>query len=251
MAPPPARDPEQRSEEELAAGSPSKRALVVRGGWDGHQPVESTELFIPFLEENGYAVDVHESPRVYADSDTMAEVDLIVQCNTMNTIERDEIAGLRAAVEAGTGLAGWHGGIADSYRNEADYLQLVGGQFAHHPAKHESEREGEQSDHYIPYRVEIAPAGRDHEITRGIDDFDLVTEQYWVLHDDYIDVLATTTVENRPWDPWKRPIVSPVLWTREWGNGRVFVSTAGHRVEVLEDPNVRTVIQRGLLWASR
>jgi type 1 glutamine amidotransferase len=31
-----------------------KNALVVRGGWDGHQPVEATEEFIPYLKEQGY-----------------------------------------------------------------------------------------------------------------------------------------------------------------------------------------------------
>ncbi|BDI22984.1 hypothetical protein L3i23_17600 [Herbiconiux sp. L3-i23] len=223
----------------------------MRGGWDGHQPREATELFIPFLEANGFRVEVHEDTRVYADARTMSGFDLIVQCNTMTVIQGDEIAGLRAAVEAGTGMGGWHGGIADSYRNEADYLQLIGGQFAHHAGKHPDERIGEQSDNYLPYTVTMTELGREHEITRGVDDFDLVTEQYWVLHDDLIDILATTTTPARAWDPWKRPVTSPVFWTRQWGEGRIFVSTVGHRVEVLEDPTVRTVVERGLLWAAR
>ncbi|MGP5265982.1 ThuA domain-containing protein [Brachybacterium alimentarium] len=233
-------------------GSPTTRTvLVVRGGWDGHQPIEATDLFIPFLEENGFSVRIEESPAVYADAEYMATVDLIVQCNTMSTIEKEEFEGLRDAVEAGTGLAGWHGGIADSYRNNSDYLTLIGGQFGCHPGKHPDERTGEQSDNYVPYTVDMLPAAAEHPITRGIGDFDLVTEQYWVLSDDYIDVLATTTQKVRAWDPWHRPITSPAIWTRQWGEGRIFVSTPGHRVEVLEDPNVRTVIERGMLWAAR
>lgn len=228
-----------------------KTALVVRGGWDGHQPVEATELFIPFLERNGFTVRVEESPAVYADADAMAGVDLIVQANTMNTIEKEEFEGLRAAVESGTGLAGWHGGIADSYRNNSDYLQLIGGQFASHPGKHPDERTGEQSDNYMPHRIEMTPAAAEHPITQGIADFELVTEQYWVLHDDYNDVLATTTQAVRPWDPWNRPVTSPAIWTRQWGAGRIFVSTPGHRVEILQNTNVRTIIERGLLWAAR
>lgn len=228
-----------------------KTALVVRGGWDGHQPVEATELFIPFLEQNGFTVRVEESPAVYADADAMAGVDLIVQANTMNTIEKEEFEGLRAAVESGTGLAGWHGGIADSYRNNSDYLQMIGGQFASHPGKHPDERTGEQSDNYMPHRIEMTSAAAEHPITQGIADFELVTEQYWVLHDDYNDVLATTTQAVRPWDPWNRPVTSPAIWTRQWGAGRIFVSTPGHRVEILQDTNVRTIIERGLLWAAR
>jgi type 1 glutamine amidotransferase len=228
-----------------------KNALVVRGGWDGHQPYEATELFIPYLKDNGYDVRVWESPKVYADAGYMAGVDLIMQCMTMSTIEKDEFAGLRTAVENGTGLAGWHGGIADSYRNTSDYLHLIGGQFACHPGKHPDECVGEQSDNYVPYTVNMLPAAAEHPITKGIPDFDLVTEQYWVLSDDYIDVLATTTQKVREWDPWNREVTSPAIWTRQWGKGRIFVATPGHRVEILQDQNVRTIIERGLLWASR
>ena len=228
-----------------------KNALIVRGGWDGHQPVEATDLFLPFLNAKGYSVRVEGSPQPYADQVYMDSVDLIVQCNTMASIEPSELAGLRAAIEAGTGMAGWHGGIADSYRNSSDYLHLIGGQFACHPGKHPAERVGAQSDNYVPYRINIVPAAADHPITHGIRDFDLVTEQYWVLSDDYIDVLATTTQAVRDWDPWTRPVVSPAIWTRQWGKGRIFVCTPGHRVEILEDRNVRTIIERGLLWASR
>ena len=231
--------------------APTRVALVVRGGWDGHQPVQATNLFIPFLEENGFDVRIEDSPAIYADAEYMATVDLILQCNTMNTIERPQFEGLRAAIEAGTGMAGWHGGIADSYRNESDYLTLIGGQFGCHPGKHPDERRGEQADNYVPYTVNMLPEAADHPITAGISDFDLVTEQYWVLADDYCDVLATTTQKVRSWDPWHREITSPALWTRLWGEGRIFVTTPGHRVEVLEDENVRTIIERGLLWAAR
>jgi type 1 glutamine amidotransferase len=128
---------------------------------------------------------------------------------------------------------------------------LIGGQFACHPGKHPDLRTGAQSDNYVPYRINMLPEAADHPITRGIDDFDLVTEQYWVLSDNYIDVLATTTQAVREWDPWTRPVCSPAIWTRQWGKGRIFVCTPGHRVEILTDPNVRTIIERGMLWASR
>src|SRR5690606_683831 len=158
---------------------------------------------------------------------TMAATDLIVQSVTMSEISADALTGLRGAVAAGTGLAGWHGGIADSYRSSSDYLQLIGGQFATHPAKHPDERHGDETDNYLPYTVEITDLGRSHEITAGLDDFALTTEQYWVLHDDLIDVLAETTHPVQPYHPWHRPITSPAVWTRLWGQGRVFVATPG------------------------
>lgn len=226
-------------------------ALIVRGGWDGHQPVAATELFTPFLTANGFQVRIEQSPAVYADAAAMAEIDLIVQSMTMSEITAEQVAGLRAAVEAGTGLTGWHGGIADSYRASSDYLQLIGGQFATHPGKAPGERSGGPEDNYLEYTVAITELGREHPITAGIADFELTTEQYWVLHDDLIDVLATTTHPAQPWQPWHRPITSPAVWTRLWGDGRVVVTTPGHSLDVLEHPNVRTIIERGMLWASR
>ena len=231
--------------------SMSRQAVMVRGGWDGHMPVETTDLFRPFLRDNGFDVRVEEGTAVYADEDYMATVDLIVQVNTMNTIEDAEFRGLQKAVLNGTGMAGWHGGIADSYRDNADYLHMIGGQFAHHAGKDPAERIGEQSDNYIPYTVHITEYGKTHPITAGIDDFDLVTEQYWVLSDEYNDVLATTTQEVRPWDAWNRPVTAPAIWTRQWGKGRIFVSAPGHRLEIVESRPVRTIIERGMLWAAR
>jgi type 1 glutamine amidotransferase len=228
-----------------------RQALVVRGGWEGHSPREATELFLPFLEANGFAVRVEETNDVYADADAMAGVDLIVQSVTMSSIDAAALRGLRTAVENGAGLAGWHGGIADSYRASSDYLHLVGGQFATHPGRRPDERPGDERDNFLPYTVEITREGRDHPITAGLDDFALDTEQYWVLHDDLIDVLATTTHPVRPYHPWHRPVVSPAVWTRYWGSGRVFVATPGHDVATLTNPNVRTIIERGMLWAAR
>ncbi len=229
----------------------SRQALIVRGGWEGHAPVPATDLFVPFLEENGFSVRIESTPAVYADADAMAATDLVVQCVTMSTIEREQVDGLRTAIGNGTGMAGWHGGIADSYRNSSDYLHLIGGQFACHPGKPEAERVGDVSDNYVPYRVEFNDAARAHPITEGLDDFDLVTEQYWVLADDYIDVLATTTQKVLPHGAWNRPVVSPAVWTRQWGKGRIAVITPGHSVDVLEHPTVSTLITRSMLWAAR
>lgn len=230
----------------------TRSALIVRGGWDGHQPVETTEFFVPFLTEHGFAVRIEESPAIYGDASVMAGVDLIVQVVTMSTIEPDALAGLIGAVSSGTGMVGWHGGIADSYRDSADYLQLIGGQFAHHAARMPaSEKTGEQDDNYQEYSVELTDLGRTHPVTAGVDDFVLTTEQYWVLSDSYNEVLATTTQAKRDFDAWDRPVTFPAVWTRSWGAGRIVVSTPGHRLDVVQHPAVRRIIEQGMLWAAR
>ncbi|KQY41990.1 ThuA domain-containing protein [Cellulomonas sp. Root137] len=214
-----------------------RRALVVRGGWDGHAPEEAAELFVPFLREHDFDVVVEGSLEAYADAELMAATDLVVQCWTMGDILADELRGLRTAVAAGTGFAGWHGGIIDSFRIATDYLQLVGGQFAAHPG-------GTLVEHTINVTG-------DHPIVAGVHDFTLRSEQYWLLTDPLNEVLATTTITPGPDDPWHAPVTSPAVWTRRWGAGRVFVCAPGHQLADLEVPAVRTMIERGLLWASR
>jgi type 1 glutamine amidotransferase len=214
-------------------------ALVVRGGWDGHDPIRTTDSFVPFLKDSGYEVVLSETLDSYLDEGLMARADLVLQCWTMGTITKEQLAALTAAVRAGTGFGGWHGGIADAFRASPDYLHMVGGQFACHPRN------------FVDYTVEVVPDRAEHPIVAGFSGVALNTEQYWVLADAHSDVLATTTLPALPGDPWDAPVVSPAVWTRTWGAGRVFVCTVGHRQEDLDVPEVRTIIERGLTWASR
>ncbi|GAA4721938.1 ThuA domain-containing protein [Isoptericola chiayiensis] len=218
----------------------ARNALVVRGGWDGHDPVGTTDLFLPVLRDAGFDLTVEESLEVYADEDTMAGTDLVVQSWTMGDILVEEMHGLRVAVENGTGLAGWHGGLLDAFRNATDYQHLVGGQFVAHP--------GDLVDH----TVDVRPERADHPVVAGLPSrVDLTTEQYWIQHDPACDVLMTTTHRPRAGAPWHEPVTVPVTWTRRWGRGRVFACAIGHTVDDLRDPTVHEVISRGLVWAAR
>ena len=216
-----------------------RRAVVVRGGWEGHVPVEATERFIPFLVQEGFSVSVHDTLEVYSDSDELARTDLVVQCWTQGTATDEQVSGLSEAVLAGTGLAGWHGGIVDSFRASPAYLHLTGGQWAAHPGD------------FVDHEVVVVPDRADHPIVAGLDRWNLNTEQYWTLTDALNDVLATTYFSASPATPWRADMVAPAVWTRQWGAGRVFVSTIGHKLEDLDVPQVRQLTERGLLWASR
>jgi uncharacterized protein len=216
-----------------------RRALIVRGGWEGHRPVEATERFVPLLRANGFALDVSDDLEVYTDAELMARTDLVVQCWTMGVATDEQVAGLVAAVRAGTGLAGWHGGIVDAFRASPGYLQLTGGQFAEHPGG------------FVDHEIVVVPARADHPIVAGLDRWTQHTEQYWMLTDAGNDVLATTCFRATRATPWRQDVVVPAVWTRQWGLGRIFVSTVGHRLEDLDRHEVRTLTERGLLWASR
>ena len=232
-------------------GTPKKTALIVRGGWDGHQPVETTDSVVPFLRDNGYGVELSESNAVYADERLMATVDLIVQVDTMSTVGEGELAGLTAAVIGGTGFAGWHGGIADAYRNSPDYLQLVGGQFAYHPRKHL--RPCSTTARTTSFLTQSTSSRRGRAIPSSQA---LQTSTYSPSSTGCFPTHTTTysrRLRSPPGPPIRgnEPVTVPAMWTRNWGQGRIFVCTPGHLLEVLDDPNVRTIVERGMLWASR
>ncbi len=227
-----------------------KRGLIVRGGWEGHDPVAATEVFIPALKSAGFELDFEDTPEIYADAAAMSRYDLVVQCLTLSSATVDEVEGLRQAVAAGAGLMGWHGGIIDSFRASTDYLQLVGAQFAAHP--HAPEDRGRTDvQAYRDYTVHITEAGSEHAVTRTMEDFDVRTEQYWILTDNLIEVLADCVLVPGDGDEWLEPVTMPVVWTRRWGAGRIFATALGHTVDVLKDPQVRSLIERGMMWAAR
>lgn len=215
----------------------NRRALVVRGGWEGHAPVAITDLFLPFLRDRGYRVETSEDLAVYADAERLAATDLVVQCWSMGEVTAEQSRTLAAAVRAGTGFAGWHGGIVDSFRGDLDYFLLTGGQFLMHPPG------------FVDHTVNLVPERAAHPVIEGLADFRVHTEQYWVATDPAVDVLATTTFPAGP--ERHAPAVMPAVWTRRHGAGRVFVSTIGHKADDFDVPEVRTLTERGLLWASR
>lgn len=211
-----------------------RRALIVRGGWEGHSPVAATEMFRPGLCDAGFDVEIAEDLDVYTDADTLAATDLIVQCWSMGRLTPRQCDGLVAAVRGGVGFAGWHGGIVATFQDSPEYLRMVGGMFLYHP------------DGFLDYEVRINREHADHPIVAGLPDFTVHTEQYWMLGDSLNTVLATTE-----FGPPEQPVTMPVAWTRNWGEGRIFFSAIGHRTEDLWDPAVYTLTHRGLVWASR
>ncbi len=211
--------------------------LVVRGGWEGHDPIGCTDAVFNGLD--GFDVTYADSFEVYESTRALQSFDLIVQCWSMGSLTREQETALVGAVEAGVGFAGWHGGVIGTCVANANYLRMVGGRFVWHP-------DGSQD-----YRVSIVPERQDDPIVAGLSDFDVHTEHYWVLSDSADRVLATSTQVPTPEDPWQVPASMPVAWTRLWGKGRVFVCTLGHCVADVTQSETSQMIRRGLAWAAR
>jgi uncharacterized protein len=213
-----------------------KSALFVFGGWEGHEPEKCAHVFVPFLHEKGYRIEVSGTLDSYLDEEKMRSLDLVVQVWSMGEISNEQEKGLLEAVKGGVGLAGWHGGLADSFRNNPNYQFMIGGQFVAHPGG------------IVEYQVNIAD--REDPITAGLEDFRVRSEQYYVHVDPHNEVLATTTFGGEH-APWIEGAVVPVAWKKRWGEGRVFYCSLGHTAGDFDVPEIRKIVERGMLWASK
>jgi len=214
----------------------TRSALMVWGGWEGHEPKQCVEIFAPILREQGFRVEISDTLDAYLDAARMKSLSLVVPVWTMGTITNEQATGLLEAVKGGVGIAGWHGGMADSFRNNTEYQFMVGGQWVAHPGG------------VIDYDVRIV--NREDPITRGLADFHMKSEQYYMHADPANEVLATTTFDGSRC-PWIAGTVMPVVWKRRWGAGRVFYSSLGHVARDFDVPEAREIVKRGMLWASR
>ncbi|MFC1650497.1 ThuA domain-containing protein [Candidatus Latescibacterota bacterium] len=212
-----------------------KKALVAWGGWEGHEPKQCVDIIVPLLKSEGFDVEISNTLDSYLDAAKMKAQSLIVQAFTMSEITPAQEKGLLDAVQSGVGLAGWHGGIGDSFRQNTQFQFMVGGQWVDHPGG------------VIDYEVNII--NHDDPVTKGIRDFKMHSEQYYMHVDPGNDVLAATTFSGEH-APWIDGVVMPVVWKKMYGRGRVFYSSLGHVAKDLDVPEAREIMKRGMVWAG-
>lgn len=216
-----------------------KAALIVWGGWDGHTPKQCADIFAPWLKSKGFRVVVSNSLDIYTNKRKMKNFDLIVPIWTMDKISNEQWTGLRDAVLNGAGVAGWHGGMCDAFRQNTEYQFMTGGQWVVHPGG------------IIPHRINIS--NTKDAITKGLKDFDMLSEQYYMHVDPSNEVLATTTFSGKHGDtPWIKGTVMPYIWKRMYGKGRIFYTSLGHVAEeFIKVPEAMEIVKRGMQWAAR
>ncbi len=217
-----------------------KKALIVWGGWDGHQPKQVGEIFARVLREEGFEVEVSDTLDAFKDEAKVMALNLIVPVWTMGKITSEQANPvLKAVREAGVGIAGCHGGMCDAFRENTEWQFMTGGQWVAHPGNDGT-----------TYRVRVVTGS--HPIVEGIADFDVCSEQYYMHTDPSNRTLATTEfpVASGPHVPNGR-FDMPVVWTRSYGKGKVFYNSLGHQANIVESEPCLTLMRRGLLWAAK
>lgn len=216
-----------------------KKALIFQGGWDGHEPKLVSKRFADILRRNGYEVEITDTLDTLLDRDYLMSLDLIIPCWTMGSIPGECRKNVCDAVANGTGIAGCHGGMCDSFREDTEWQFMTGGQWVSHPG-------GDGTDYMVEINHGSSP------IIEGIDDFSVCSEQYYLHVDPAVEVLATTRfpVVNY-YHASNKKVDMPVVWTKYWGCGRVFYNSLGHHDDVFDkSPAAQIIMERGMLWAG-
>jgi len=212
-----------------------KKILFVYGGWEGHEPKQCVDLLLPWLISEGATVDTSSTLKPYEDAKYMANIDLVIQIYTMSKISNEQEKGLLTAIKNGAGIAGWHGGLGDAFRENTDYQFMVGGQWVAHPGG------------VIDYHVTIT----DHNdpVTKGLNDFNMHSEQYYMHVDPNVKIMATTKF-NGEHAEWIDGATMPVIWKKYYGKGRVFYTSLGHVSADFKVSEALEILKRGIRWSS-
>lgn len=214
-----------------------KKALIVYGGWTGHDPDGVADVFAEILEQEHFAVTKSDSLDAFLTDLTV--YDLIVPIWTMGTLLAEAEKNVCNAVSAGTGIAGCHGGMCDAFRNSTTWQFMTGSQWVAHPGN---------SD--VTYEVNINKASSS-PLVEGMEDFSVTSEQYYIHIDPAVDVLATTTFTHEGDHTANGYVTVPVAYTKRWGKGKVYYNSLGHNRHIFDIPQAREMMRRGFLYAAR
>jgi type 1 glutamine amidotransferase len=216
----------------------AKKALCTYGGWDGHTPKQSMQMMKDVLEKEGFEVEMADSLKPLNKLQNLEQFQLIVFCHTMSKISKDQEKNLINAVMGGVGLAGWHGGLNDAFRENVEYQFMCGAQWVSHPGGAGT-----------TYEVNFVESKKDDPIIKGLKDFKITSEQYYMHIDPAVEVLATTTFKSLSM-PWIDGIVMPVTYKKRWGDGKIFYTSVGHTYKDFLIPEAMEMMKRGMLWAA-
>jgi type 1 glutamine amidotransferase len=216
----------------------AKKALIVWGGWLGHEPEQVAAVYERELKAAGFETEVSDTLEALEDVEKLKALHLICPVWTMGEISREQVAAASEAVANGTGIAGCHGGMCDAFRTSVLWQFMTGGNWVAHPG-------GDGVEYEVNVKQSSSP------LVAGIQDFKVSSEQYYLHVDPAVEVLATTRFPTVTWYHSPNGVVDmPVAWTKRWGVGRVYYNSLGHHADIFDIPEALELMRRGLLWAA-
>ncbi len=215
-----------------------KKALIFYGGWDGHTPFETAKVFETMLRKDNFEVTLADNLEILENYDDIKKYDLFVPVWTMGSMNGKQIQNISKAVAEGAGMAGCHGGMCDAFRENTEWQFMTGAQWVAHPGNSE-----------VTYVVNLDEG---NIFTEGLKDFEYTGEQYYMHVDPAVKVYASTTFPVIAGNhATNGEVKMPVIFTKKWGKGKIFYCSLGHTFRDFERKEIKTIMNRGFLWAAR
>lgn len=214
------------------------RVLLVTGGHDFDRDGFSA-LWRSMQDVTVQEVS-HPQAQAWFAKERSKEYDILVFYDMYQDISEKSRADLVALLKRGKGLVVLHHALAN-YQAWDEYMKIAGGRFR----LAETERDGLKRPAStwkddVTFRVNVAD--RNHPVTRGIGDFEIVDETYG----DY-DVLPTV----RPLLTTNEPTSTPTIaWTHTYGRSRVVTVQGGHGPSAWQNPSFRRVLEQAVRWVA-
>jgi type 1 glutamine amidotransferase len=242
-----------------APPGPPKLQVLIITGQNGHDWKGTTPVLKKELEDTGkFEVRVNEEFRG-AGPETLAPYDVVV----VNYMERGQAQlrwGERADnafldyVRSGKGVVLYHFTLA-AFTGWTEFEKMSAGNWragnGHHSARHDFTVDIKDANNPIlkglmtPLRVQNEelysnlkwqPEGTYHVLATAYDDHSLYDEK------------ASDARNKQPMSG--AGINEPILWTTEYGKGRVFVTALGHDADTSSEPTFKVTFTRGTEWAA-
>lgn len=213
----------------------------------------SIETGVDAMTRMGKATGAFEVTATEDDSifepEKLKEFDAVIMLNTTGEIFKSQEAGredrlknsLVEFVKGGKGLVGMHS-ATDTYKNWKEYNDMMGGAFAGHPW-HE--------------KVRVKNLDPTHPLTKafGGKNFEVTDEIYQFRKDtaspDERRMLLSLSgeVENTGKGNRGKDGLYAISWCDEYGKGRIFYCSLGHREEIYWNPAVLQHYLAGIQFA--
>ncbi|MGD0500399.1 MAG: ThuA domain-containing protein [Bryobacteraceae bacterium] len=234
---------------------PAKLQVLIITGQNagGHDWRSTTPVLRKILEDSGrFEVRVTEEFRG-AGADTLAPYDVVVvnyNENRRANLRWGDVAdnALLNFVRGGKGLVVYHFSLA-AFPGWTEYEKICGGNWrpnnGHHSARHDFTVTVQDTDHPITRGLKTTFAAND----------ELYANLKWQPEGTF-HVLATAWDDHSRYAPGERqPLVGPgaaepMLWTLNYGAGRVFVTALGHDAEAMKNVGFAVTLARGAEWAA-
>jgi type 1 glutamine amidotransferase len=220
------RDPNQKVKYRPSKDAPEKETTLLEQYGDH------------FRRVTGVQVTIESCGRV--NKETLKNFDCVLFFTTGNPLNKEELADLEEWVKAGGAFAGTHCATDTLYGTS--YGALVGGYFDGHPWHQ---------------KIKIKVEDPKHAAAAGFKSGDEITDEIYQFRDnpysrDKLHIILSVDNSSIDVSKGKRKDADyAISWCQEYGKGRSFYTSLGHRKEVWKDPRFQEHLLGGLKWAMK